>query len=127
MTTKEDRKITKKWNKEMQNMVSLKAALWTNGNEEKFLQQATRAYQEEISLADECCFECSSNSKEIFADYEIPDGRHVVFEGVPTMICPNCGNQEWDLNVLAALERIAEELPTNTRMKLLDVLQPMIR
>ena len=108
----------------MRNMVSLKAALWSNGNENKFLQLAVRAYREEIPLADECCFECTTNSKEVLADYEIPDGRHVIFEGVPTMICPNCGNQEWDLNVLAALERIAEELPANTRMRLTDVLQP---
>ena len=124
MNIKADRNITENWTKEMRNMVSLKAALWSNGNEDKFLQLAVRSYREEIPLADECCFECTTNSKEVLADYEIPDDRHVVFEGVPTMICPNCGNQEWDLNVLAALERIAEGLPANTRMKLTDVLQP---
>ncbi|MCL6444201.1 MAG: YgiT-type zinc finger protein [Alicyclobacillus sp.] len=104
-------------------MVSLKAALWTNGDEEELLKRAAKAYQEDIPLADECCFECNTETKEVLADYEIPDGRHVVFEGVPTMICPNCGNREWDLNVLAALEQIAETLPANTRMKLTDVLQ----
>ena len=103
-------------------MVALKAALWTNGNEEQLIQRAIRTYQENMILRDECCFECNTVVKEVLADYETKDGKHVVFEHVPTMICPNCGNQEWDLNVLAALEAIAQDLPDGTHMTLSDAL-----
>lgn len=122
MTLNNSRETTEKWTKEMRLMVALKAALWTNGNEDAFLQRAAQQHREEIPLRHECCFECNTETDERFADYEIPDGRHVIVSGVPTMICPSCGHKEWDINVLAALEQIAETLPPNTRLTLNDLL-----
>lgn len=106
----------------LQIMLALKAALYTKGIEEKLIERAIRAYAEEIPLRHECCFECNTETNEILSDYHIPGGRHVIIEDVPTMICPKCGNQEWDINVLAALDQIAEGLPDHSKTKLLDLL-----
>ncbi len=99
-------------------MVAIKAALWASDDTDEFLQKAAKAYQEEIPLKETYCFQCGANTKEILAAYEIPDGRHVVFEHVPTMDCPNCENREWSLRLLAALETASEDLPENTTMTL---------
>ena len=102
-------------------MLAMKSALWTNGNAEQFLMKATQAYMEDIPLKEEYCIQCVIHTTEVFSEYEVTE-QNVVFTSVPTMICPQCGNREWDLNLVSELERLAQALPSGTRMSLKEAL-----
>jgi len=109
--------------KGMYHMMALKAALSTNGDMVEFMAKAVHAYHVSIPLQEEYCLQCGTTNMEVLDNYEVPGDRQVVFEHVPTMICTKCKNQEWDLNVIAALDRISQSLPEGTRMSLEQAMQ----
>ncbi|MCF8568019.1 hypothetical protein LLE49_25165 [Alicyclobacillus tolerans] len=121
MTTRMGGIHLEKWSKESLQMLFMKSALWANGNAEQFLMKATQAYMEDISLKEEYCIQCVIHTTEVFAEYEVTE-QNVVFTSVPTMICPQCGNREWDLHLVSELERLAQALPSGTRMSLKEAL-----
>ncbi|MHB1681482.1 MAG: hypothetical protein ACYCYO_01460 [Bacilli bacterium] len=109
MLPKLDESITQNWTEEMRHMVALKAALWTNGNEQKLLDKALREYREDIPLMKQVyCAKCGQEAKEILADFETASG--VTIAHVPTIVCDHCGNKAWRLFVIAELERMAEHM-----------------
>ena len=102
---------------EMKTMVALKAALWTDGDQAKLIEQAVRSYRNVISVADVAyCGECSNKTRETLAEYR--SVNDVVFTGVPTVVCSQCGTKTWDLQLLAALDRIAEKLQAGSTITL---------
>ena len=108
----------------MRHVLTLKAALWTNGNENDLVVKALRAYHEDSNrLPDTAvCQGCSRTIPVVPTEFRVPE-RNVTFTDVPLAYCEPCETQTGSLFLMAALEDLAEQVEPGTTMTIAQALQ----
>ena len=108
----------------MRHILAIKAALWTNGNENDLVVKALRAYHEDsYRLPDTAvCQGCSRTIPVVPTECRVP-GRNVTFTDVPLAYCEPCEMQTGSLFLWAALEGLAEQVEPGTTMTLAQALE----
>ena len=91
------------------NMIALKAALYTGGNEIELLLQALRAYHPilHFETGETTCPYCDQVAEKGTLDFTTTN--NVTVKGVPGTQClnPECGRASFDLQVVGEIERSA--------------------
>lgn len=108
MYRKIDDDFSKRFSREMNQILALKAALYTNGNEFELLERALAAYHPEMSLGDSStiCPVCGSSAERTLLDFITTNG--VTVKEVPGIQClDDCKKASFDLNIIAEVERMA--------------------
>ena len=108
----------------MKHILAIKAALWTNGNENDLVVKALRVYHEESNrLPDTAvCQGCSRTIPVVPTEFRVPV-RNVTFTDVPLAYCEPCEMQTGSLFLMAALEDLAEQVEPGTTMTIAQALQ----
>ena len=104
-------------------MLALKAALWTNGNEQKLVERAIGAYVEQTNQLPETatCSGCHRTLPVKPTTFTAGQSK-VTFLDVPLASCEECNTQTGSLFLMAALEEIAEQMEPGTVVSLTDLL-----
>lgn len=107
----------------MRRMLALKAALWTNGNEQKLVERAIGAYAEQTNQLPESvtCSGCHRTLPVKPTTFTVSASK-VTFHDVPLAYCDTCNTQTGSLFLMGALEEIAEQLEPGTVVSLTDLL-----
>lgn len=105
-------------------MLRLKAAVWTNGNEQLLLERAVISYQQSgYSLPQNvACSQCGQTIPVSGTDYPVPE-RNVVIHNAPFGYCEHCHTLTGSLFLMAALDAYAEQMEPSSSITLEEALQ----
>ena len=98
--------MTKHWPKELKTAMQIKAALFTNGDEEKLLQLAIEAYKPTWETKSGVCTECHEEVPVSLIDFQ---ENGVTIHHVPACVCRKCGNTTMNFFLAGTLSEIAND------------------
>ena len=96
--------MTRHWPKELKTAMQIKAALFANGDEEKLLQLAIKAYKPTWENKNGLCPECHEDVPVSLIDYQ---ENGVTIHHVPAYVCSKCGHTTINFFLAGTLSEIA--------------------
>ena len=99
-----ERLIPLRVSKEEWTMARLKAAVYYRGNMSAFLRQAIAAYEGPLPTL--TCFHCRTLL--VYGFEGTVEWEGITVTHVPSMACPQCGDQSYDMALLEALEEAVD-------------------
>lgn len=102
---------TAKLKNSLRRIIGAKAALYTNGDEMKLIEEAVRAY---VSDVPEGKCRCGGKTKLQFRDREMTvfadsEPTAVSVKNAPVFVCESCGEEYYSLKMDVLIEREIEE------------------